>query len=270
MAPVAAVPAGGFVVSSIPVPGPSVGAWPPSRPADPGHPPPLRRRDRPTLHTADPYDFNDEVRGGRTDPRQPKAGSRSPPPSPARRRPKARLDDFVAPQRRPRDQSSTPTAYLLERKQRRRPLGPPARGTHDFGDMRVATAAMRQERTTSPATSSTGAASDRRRRDNRPRLGSRPRWHPRRHPASHLAGVRDRRRAMRPVASLTAEAREIATTRDPSPPMPQPAADDEVGELAARWTQMLRSLDAARGEREGRCRRSASSSPTPRTSCAPR
>ena len=65
------------------------------------------------------------------------------------------------------------------------------------------------------------------------------------------AGVAIAGRAMRPIASLTATARQIATTRDPSVQMPKPAADDEVGELAATLEEMLRSLDAARAEREG-------------------
>ena len=56
---------------------------------------------------------------------------------------------------------------------------------------------------------------------------------------------------MRPIASLTATAREIAATRDPSRRMPEPAVDDEVGELALTLEEMLRSLDAARAEREG-------------------
>jgi signal transduction histidine kinase len=66
-----------------------------------------------------------------------------------------------------------------------------------------------------------------------------------------LAGVAIARRAMRPIASLTATARDIATTRDPSRQMPEPAVEDEVGELALTLEQMLRSLDAARAEREG-------------------
>jgi signal transduction histidine kinase len=66
-----------------------------------------------------------------------------------------------------------------------------------------------------------------------------------------LAGVAIARRAMRPIASLTATAREIATTRDPSRRMPEPSVEDEVGELALTLEQMLRSLDAARAEREG-------------------
>jgi signal transduction histidine kinase len=66
-----------------------------------------------------------------------------------------------------------------------------------------------------------------------------------------LAGVAIARRAMQPIASLTATAREIATTRDPSRRMPEPTVDDEVGELARTLDEMLRSLDAARAEREG-------------------
>jgi signal transduction histidine kinase len=66
-----------------------------------------------------------------------------------------------------------------------------------------------------------------------------------------FAGVMIARRAMRPIASLTATARDIAATRDPSKQMPEPVADDEVGELARTLDQMLRSLDAARAEREG-------------------
>jgi two-component system, OmpR family, sensor kinase len=66
-----------------------------------------------------------------------------------------------------------------------------------------------------------------------------------------FAGVAIAGRAMRPIASLTATAKEIATTRDPSQRMPEPANQDEVGELARTLEEMLRSLDAARAEREG-------------------
>jgi signal transduction histidine kinase len=66
-----------------------------------------------------------------------------------------------------------------------------------------------------------------------------------------FAGVAIAGRAMRPIASLTATARKIATTRDPSLQMPEPVAEDEVGELARTLENMLRSLDAARAEREG-------------------
>ena len=63
-----------------------------------------------------------------------------------------------------------------------------------------------------------------------------------------LAGLAVARRAMRPIAELTAAAREIASTRDPSLRLPQPASDDEVAELARTLDSMLRELDAARDE----------------------
>jgi two-component system OmpR family sensor kinase len=65
-----------------------------------------------------------------------------------------------------------------------------------------------------------------------------------------LAGVAIAARAMRPISALTATARQIGVTGDPSRRMPDPKADDEVGELARTLEQMLRSLDAARTERE--------------------
>ena len=70
-----------------------------------------------------------------------------------------------------------------------------------------------------------------------------------------LAGVAIAGRAMRPIASLTSIAREIATTRDPSRRMPEPAVEDEVGELTSTLDEMLRSLDDARSEREGAMQR---------------
>jgi two-component system, OmpR family, sensor kinase len=57
-----------------------------------------------------------------------------------------------------------------------------------------------------------------------------------------LAGLAIARRAMRPVSTLTATAREIATTGDPSSHMPEPRAEDEVGELARTLEQMLGPL----------------------------
>jgi two-component system, OmpR family, sensor kinase len=65
-----------------------------------------------------------------------------------------------------------------------------------------------------------------------------------------FAGVAIAGRAMRPIASLTATARTIASTRDPSQRMPKPKAEDEVGELANTLEEMLRALDGARAERE--------------------
>ena len=65
-----------------------------------------------------------------------------------------------------------------------------------------------------------------------------------------LAGVAIARRAMAPIAELTATAEQIARTRDPSRTVPEPQADDEVAELARTLEGMLRELDAARGETE--------------------
>ena len=65
-----------------------------------------------------------------------------------------------------------------------------------------------------------------------------------------LAGLAVAGRAMRPISSLTAAAKEIATTRDPSRRLPMPESDDEVAELATTLDDMLRQLDAARGETE--------------------
>ncbi len=63
-----------------------------------------------------------------------------------------------------------------------------------------------------------------------------------------LAGLWVAQRAMRPIAALTATAREIATTRDPSLSMPEPSADDEIAELARTLDSMLGELDASRRE----------------------
>ena len=65
-----------------------------------------------------------------------------------------------------------------------------------------------------------------------------------------LAGVAIAARAMRPISALTATAMQISATGDPSGHMPEPRVEDEVGELARTLEQMLRSLDAARAERE--------------------
>ncbi len=65
-----------------------------------------------------------------------------------------------------------------------------------------------------------------------------------------LAGLAVAGRAMRPIASLTTAAREVATTRDPSRRLPMPETEDEVAELAQTLDEMLRELDAARSETE--------------------
>jgi signal transduction histidine kinase len=134
-------------------------------------------------------------------------------------------------------------------------LGPPKPGISDYGDVRVAT-----ERIINDAGEVTGYVQYGRSLDRVEStvdrvwlliiggiLGGTL--------LASLAGVAIAGRAMRPIASLTATAREIATTRDPSRRMPEPDVEDEVGELALTLDQMLRSLDAARSEREGAMQR---------------
>jgi two-component system OmpR family sensor kinase len=65
-----------------------------------------------------------------------------------------------------------------------------------------------------------------------------------------LAGMAIARRAMAPIAALTATAAEIARTRDPSRGVPEQLAEDEVAELARTLQGMLHELDAARAETE--------------------
>jgi two-component system OmpR family sensor kinase len=65
-----------------------------------------------------------------------------------------------------------------------------------------------------------------------------------------LAGLAVARRAMEPIAELTAAARRITRTRDPSARIPRPESDDEVTELASTLEAMLHSLADARGETE--------------------
>jgi two-component system, OmpR family, sensor kinase len=57
-----------------------------------------------------------------------------------------------------------------------------------------------------------------------------------------LAGAAIAGRAMRPISTLTATAREIAATGDPSRHMPEPQVEDEVGELSRTLEQMLQPL----------------------------
>jgi two-component system OmpR family sensor kinase len=58
------------------------------------------------------------------------------------------------------------------------------------------------------------------------------------------------RRALAPIARLTATARDIARTRDPSRRVPIPDTEDEIAELATTLDEMLQGLEAAREERE--------------------
>ena len=62
------------------------------------------------------------------------------------------------------------------------------------------------------------------------------------------AGLMLARRAMAPIAALTATTREIARTRDPNRRVPVPEADDEVAELALTLQDMLQALEASRAE----------------------
>ncbi len=66
-----------------------------------------------------------------------------------------------------------------------------------------------------------------------------------------LAGLMVARRAMMPIAALTATARKIERTRDPAQRIPAIEADDEVAELARTLDDMLHALDASRAETEG-------------------
>jgi signal transduction histidine kinase len=65
-----------------------------------------------------------------------------------------------------------------------------------------------------------------------------------------LAGLATARRAMEPIAELTAAAREVERTRNASLTVPRPEADDEVAELARTLESMLHALDDARSETE--------------------
>ncbi len=130
-------------------------------------------------------------------------------------------------------------------------LGPPAPGVHSIGKMRVVTLTLRS-RQTGRIAGYVQYGRDQGHVDSTIDrfwlfivagvLGATL--------LASLAGLAIARRAMRPISSLTATARKIADTGDPSGHMPEPKVEDEVGELARTLEQMLRSLDAARAERE--------------------
>jgi two-component system, OmpR family, sensor kinase len=65
-----------------------------------------------------------------------------------------------------------------------------------------------------------------------------------------LGGLVVGRRAMAPIAALTAGAREIAETRDPGRTLPKSRADDEVAELGRTLQDMLDGLESSRTETE--------------------
>jgi signal transduction histidine kinase len=56
------------------------------------------------------------------------------------------------------------------------------------------------------------------------------------------------RRALAPIARLTATARDIEQTRDPSRRVPVPDSDDEVAELAKTLDAMLQALESSRAD----------------------
>ncbi|MFL5900856.1 MAG: ATP-binding protein [Solirubrobacterales bacterium] len=139
---------------------------------------------------------------------------------------------------------------LIDESRRAQPLGSPVEGLSDFGQMRVATARITDDTGTTTGFVQYGrsiAHVD----STVDRLwlfivagilgGTL---------LASLGGVAIAARAMRPISALTATARQIAATGDPSSHMPDPKVEDEVGELARTLEQMLRSLDAARAERE--------------------
>jgi two-component system, OmpR family, sensor kinase len=70
-----------------------------------------------------------------------------------------------------------------------------------------------------------------------------------------LAGLATARRAMEPIAELSAAARRIEESRDPSLRVPRPEAEDEVAELARTLEAMLVALDSARSETEAALKR---------------
>jgi two-component system, OmpR family, sensor kinase len=65
-----------------------------------------------------------------------------------------------------------------------------------------------------------------------------------------LAGLATARRAIEPIAELTAAAREVERSRDPAVRIPRPDSEDEVAELAETLESMLAALGEARSETE--------------------
>ncbi|HEX3873135.1 MAG TPA: HAMP domain-containing sensor histidine kinase [Solirubrobacteraceae bacterium] len=66
-----------------------------------------------------------------------------------------------------------------------------------------------------------------------------------------VAGSWTARRAMAPIAALTAAAREVELTRDPNRSIPASQSEDEVAELGRTLEGMLHALSDARTETEG-------------------
>ena len=66
-----------------------------------------------------------------------------------------------------------------------------------------------------------------------------------------LAGLATARRAMEPIAELTAAAREVERSRDPSVRIPRPSPRTRSPSWRARWRRCSRALGEARAETEG-------------------
>jgi signal transduction histidine kinase len=66
-----------------------------------------------------------------------------------------------------------------------------------------------------------------------------------------LAGLAVARRAIEPIAGLTATARRVARTRDPEVDLPKLRADDEIADLSRTLDEMLGELAEAHTETEG-------------------
>jgi signal transduction histidine kinase len=66
-----------------------------------------------------------------------------------------------------------------------------------------------------------------------------------------LAGLAVARRAIEPIAGLTAAARRVAKTRDPEVELPRPRAEDEIADLSRTLDDMLGELSEAHTETEG-------------------
>ena len=135
---------------------------------------------------------------------------------------------------------------------RRRPLGPLVPGLHQSGAVHGRHASRHRSASTAPSrtTSSSGFRSRRSQREigNLELLlalgvlaGT---------VLAFAAGSLVARRAITPIAELTAAAAEIERTRDPNRTLPEPTADDEVAELSRTLRGMLDSLSAARDETE--------------------
>jgi signal transduction histidine kinase len=159
------------------------------------------------------------------------------------------LDDFV----RPDDAAArvfTPSGNVLAESSNAVALGPPELGLSTYGDMRISTVRIAGETgaTTGFVQYGRSVAHVEATVDRlwlfiaAGVLGGTL--------LASFAGLAIAARAMRPISALTATAGEIAATGDPSRHMPEPKVEDEVGELARTLEQMLRSLDAARAERE--------------------